>query len=142
MGGITLADIRVTSLERIPTPGGDVLHAMKKSDAGYQGFGEAYFSSVAPGVIKAWKRHTKMTMNLVVPVGLVKFVFCLHGNNETRVEEIGTNNYVRLTVPPNIWFGFKGMLSPHNLVLNIASIIHNADEVERLEKEDIEYDWK
>lgn len=43
MGVVDLDDILVTPLTQVTTLGGDVLHAMKKSDAGYKSFGEAYF---------------------------------------------------------------------------------------------------
>ena len=141
MGGMNLDDILITPLARIATSGGDVLHAMKQSDAGYSGFGEAYFSWVAAGAVKAWKRHTRMTMNVVVPVGQARFVFRLDGTEEFRVEEIGVARYARLTVPPGIWFGFKGLLEPQSLVLNIASIPHDPNEVERLTLSEIKYDW-
>jgi len=138
---MNLDDILITPLARIATSGGDVLHAMKQSDAGYSGFGEAYFSWVAAGAVKAWKRHTRMTMNVVVPVGQARFVFRLDGTEEFRVEEIGVARYARLTVPPGIWFGFKGLLEPQSLVLNIASIPHDPNEVERLTLSEIKYDW-
>ncbi len=141
MGAISLDDIVVTPLKRIPTDDGDVLHAMKQSDVGYSGFGEVYFSWVLNGTVKAWKCHTKMTLNLVVPVGMVKFVFCLNGFNEFRVEEIGVERYVRLTVPPGVWFGFQGRAEPQNLVMNIANISHDPNEAKRLTLSDIKYDW-
>ena len=139
-----LADILVTPLRQIETAGGDVLHAMKKTDVGYTGFGEAYFSWVSAGAIKAWKRHTQMTMNVVVPVGQVRFVFrCINadGTDEFRVEDIGSNRYARITVPPGVWFGFQGLQAHQSLVLNIASIAHDPNEVERLALTDINYDW-
>ena len=139
-----LTDILVTPLRRIETAGGDVLHAMKQKDAGYDGFGEAYFSWVSAGAIKAWKRHTQMTMNVVVPVGQVKFVFrCVtsDGVEEFRIEEIGVERYARLTVPPGIWFSFQGLHTPQSLLLNIANIPHEPNEVERLALTDINYDW-
>jgi dTDP-4-dehydrorhamnose 3,5-epimerase len=141
---MTLADILVTPLRRIETAGGDVLHAMKQSDPGYVGYGEAYFSWVSTGAIKAWKRHTQMTMNIVVPVGQVRFVFIMFNNDgvdEFRVEDIGVKRYARITVPPGIWFGFQGLYSEQSLVLNIASIAHDPNEVERLALNDINYDW-
>ena len=145
MGAMKLADILVTPLRRIETVGGDVLHAMKQSDAGYAGYGEAYFSWVSAGAIKAWKRHTQMVMNVVVPVGQVRFVFrCVNtvtGVEEFRVDEIGVDSYVRITVPPGIWFGFQGLYAPQSLVLNIANISHEPNEVERLSLTDINYDW-
>ena len=74
MGRMSLNEICVTPLKRVSVAGGDVLHAMKKSDTGYVDFGEAYFSLVEFGAIKAWKRHLQMTLNLVVPIGEVQFV--------------------------------------------------------------------
>ena len=139
-----LADILVTPLRRIENAGGDVLHGMKKSDSGYSGFGEAYFSWVSNGAIKAWKRHSQMTMNVVVQVGQVKFVFrCVtsDGVEEFRVEDIGVYRYARLTVPPGIWAGFQGLSTHQSLVLNIASIPHDPNEVERLVLSDINYTW-
>jgi dTDP-4-dehydrorhamnose 3,5-epimerase len=144
MGTMKLADILVTPLRQIETAGGDVLHAMKHTDSGYESFGEAYFSWVSAGAIKAWKRHTQMTMNVVVPVGQVRFVFrCVNddGRDEFRVEDIGVNHYARITVPPGIWFGFQGLYAQQSLVLNIASIAHDPNEVERLALMDINYDW-
>ncbi|MDO8358268.1 MAG: dTDP-4-dehydrorhamnose 3,5-epimerase [Nitrospirota bacterium] len=138
---MTLDDVVLTPLARIETAGGDVLHAMKQSDAGYAGFGEAYFSWVAGGAVKAWKRHARMTMNLIVPLGKVRFVFHLDGGNEFRVEEIGVDGYARITVPPGIWFGFQGLAAPKSLVLNIASIPHDPNEVERRAVTEIPYGW-
>lgn len=141
---MSLTDIVLTPLSRIETIGGDVLHAMKQDDVGYAGFGEAYFSWVSAGAIKAWKRHTRMTMNVLVPLGQVRFVFRLvnaERGEEFRVEEIGTERYARITVPPGIWFGFQGLTAPQNLVLNIASIPHDPNEVERLALSDVKFDW-
>ena len=52
---------------------GAVLRAMRRDDDGYNGFGEAYFSTVGQSEIKAWKKHTMMYCNLVVIEGEVKF---------------------------------------------------------------------
>jgi dTDP-4-dehydrorhamnose 3,5-epimerase len=117
------------------------MHAIKRSSSGYSDFGEAYFSWVAVGAVKAWKKHKRMVMNLIVPVGGVRFVFRLEGTEEFRVEEIGVDRYSRLTVPSGIWFGFQGLATPQSLVLNIASIPHDPDEVDRLESSQIKYDW-
>ena len=141
MGAMNLDEIMVTPLARIPTPRGDVLHAMKQGDAGYAGFGEAYFSWVNAGAVKAWKRHTRMTMNVIVPMGRVRFVFWLEGADAFRVEEIGVDRYVRLTVPPGIWFGFQGLAEPQSLVLNIPNIPHDPQEIEHLALSDVKYDW-
>jgi len=142
MGTITINDIQITPLKRIPTSGGDVLHAIKLADQGYVNFGEAYFSIAEYGAVKAWKKHLKMTLNLIVPVGMVRFVFFSPCRPDTfRVEEIGEERYVRLTVPPGIWFGFKGLYKPYSLVYNFADIVHDPGEVERNLIHEIKYNW-
>ena len=133
--------IYITPLKRISVPGGDVLHAMKKSDPGYVGFGEAYFSLVEFGSIKAWKRHLQMTLNLVVPIGELQFVL-IDSKGLIREERIGEHHYARLTIPPGIWFGFQGVSKKISLLLNIADIEHSPDEVERKELDTVNYVWE
>ena len=74
-----------------------------------------YFSWINKNSIKAWKKHTKMTLNLVVPLGKVKFVF--HNPKQPdvfREETIGEDNYKRLTVP--LVFGLASM----EFLMNLA----------------------
>ena len=142
MGIVSLDDILVTPLKRIPTVGGDVIHALKSSEEGYKGFSEVYFSWVEHGAIKAWKCHQKMTLNLVVPLGLISFVF--HTNyqkKQFRTENIGEERYVRLTVPPGIWFGFQGKASGKSLLMNMADLKHDPDEVFHKPASDFSYKW-
>ena len=129
-------------LKRIPTPGGDVLHALKATDPEFSGFGEAYFSMVEGNAVKAWKKHTAMKMNLVAPIGKIRFVF-QDPKDITRFHEevIGEENYYRLTVAPGIWFGFQGLASPFSLLLNIANMPHDPQEAERRSIEEIPFDW-
>lgn len=136
----------LTSLEIIEIEGGNVLHAMKKEDNGFHGFGEAYFSSVKHNVIKGWKRHFEMTLNIVVPIGHIRFVlFDDRDNSKTKgcFQEVtlSRNNYQRLTVPPMIWFAFGGLAEESSLLLNVASIPHRREEQENLLLDDIRYKW-
>ena len=139
-----IKDVLITKLDVIDTPGGSVMHAMKESSIGYSGFGEAYFSQVDKGAVKAWKRHKKMTLNLIVPLGEVRFV--LFDDREilsTQFQEIiiSKNNYCRLTVPPMIWMGFQGLSDGDSMLLNVADIEHDPNEVDRKEVEKINYNW-
>ena len=142
MGVVSLTDILVTPLRRIPTIGGDVMHALKDSDDGFNGFGEVYFAWVEQGAIKAWKYHQHMTLNLVVPLGEISFVFHIKDQeNCFRTENIGEEQYVRLTVPPGIWFGFQGRGSGQSLLMNLADMAHDPDEVLRKKTSEIVYNW-
>ena len=137
---MTINDILVSPMRRISVAGGDVLHAIKKTDLGFNQFGEAYFSMIEKGLIKPWKRHLRMTLNLVVPLGEVRFVF-VDDVGRKREEIIGLQKYSRLTVPPGIWFAFEGIAEPYSLILNVADIPHDPSEVERKELNDFALRW-
>lgn len=138
--GACPAGVLVTPLRRIEVPGGDVLHAVKASAPGYAGFGEAYFTTLKPGVTKGWKRHREMTMNLVVVAGMVEFVLVddRKGTPEKRMrwsvvlspdcDEL----YRRLTVPPGLWMAFGSRATTPSMVLNLADIEHRPDEADSL----------
>lgn len=130
----------LTPLKQIYTPKGDVFHAMKKSDEGFGGYGEAYFSSINCGEIKGWKKHTMMTMNIIVPVGEIEFVICDNSFNEFLNVKLSLNNYQRLTVKPGYWVAFRGV-GDHNLLLNIASAEHDKNEAVNTELHKVPYVW-
>jgi len=143
VGDIEIPGIAVYPLQRVITRGGDVLHGMKVTDQGYSGFGEVYFSKIGPGEIKAWKRHTLMTMNLIVIAGHVRFVFCIDLGGPFMIIQADTvNNYKRLTVAPGIWFGFEGFSHETSILVNIADIPHSPTEAERVDINKINFDWK
>ena len=123
--------IIVKKLKSFQLEEGDVLHAMKSNENEFRGFKEAYFSTIKKNKVKAWKRHLKMTMNLIVPVGKVQFNFFNSENKFLINPIIGEENYSRITVPPMIWFGFKGLSSRTSFILNISDELHEPSEVER-----------
>lgn len=133
MDGVTL-----TPLKQITHPKGDIFHAMKASDDGFFGFGEAYFSTVNQGEVKGWKKHTEMTLNLVVVIGEIEFV--VYDDNSFYSVKLSKNNYQRLTVEPGLWLAFKGV-SVENMLLNLASIEHNTNESENVDMYGFDYDW-
>jgi dTDP-4-dehydrorhamnose 3,5-epimerase len=119
---------------------GDIFHAMKKSDEGFNGFGEAYFSTINKGDIKGWKKHTKMTLNLIVPVGEIEFVVYNEETNEFFSVKLSQNNYQRLTVKPGLWMAFRGC-GEYNILLNLASIEHDPNEAINIDLSEINYEW-
>ena len=135
MDGVVL-----TPLKQIHNPKGDIFHAMKESDKGFDGFGEAYFSTINKNNVKGWKKHTEMTLNLVVVSGEIEFVV-YDENSKTFFNVIlSQDNYQRLTIKPNLWMAFKG-LKENNMLLNLASIEHNPSESVNLDLQEIEYEW-
>ena len=109
-----LAGMIKTDLNIIEADSGSIYHGVKNTDKGFIEFGEVYFSSVKKDKTKAWKLHKEMTLNLIVPIGSVQFCF-VDGREKSKTynEKFGIilsqNPYLRLTVPPGLWFGFRGI---------------------------------
>ena len=146
MDKVSIEGIVLTDLKMINHPQGDIYHAMKKGDDGFEGFGEAYFSTIKENEIKGWKKHLKMTMNIIVPVGEVTFILFDDRENSNSVNNFFTitlspSNYYRLTVPPGIWHAFKGHNHDLNLILDVADIEHQPDEIIRIELDEISFNW-
>jgi len=146
MDEIDIDGVILTPLKRIYHPKGSIYHGLKKSDAEYSSFGEAYFSTINNGEIKGWNKHKMMTLNLIVPFGEVTFV--IYDKRESSRSKgkffkvtLSQANYQRLTVPPGLWLAFKGKSKDINLILNIADMEHNPDEIEKLDLDKISYNF-
>jgi dTDP-4-dehydrorhamnose 3,5-epimerase len=132
----------------IPDDRGRVMHVLKATDPEFESFGECYFSTIYPGVVKGWHLHHRMIINYAVPVGSIKLVlYDDRPGSPTRgqLDEIylGEGAYHLVKVPPHVWNGFKGLGVAPSLVVNVASIPHDPTEIERLDPHHsrIPYDW-
>ena len=140
--------IVVKPLRRIADERGFIMHMLRADDPDFQAFGEIYFSTIYPGVIKGWHLHKEMTLNYAVVVGMIKLaLFDDRENSPTRgeVQElfIGRENYQLVKIPPNVWNGFKGIGTQMAVVANCSTIPHDPNEIVRKSPFDpsIPYDW-
>jgi dTDP-4-dehydrorhamnose 3,5-epimerase len=136
-----MSEVQLSDLKIISHPQGDLYHAFKKSDLTFKSFGEAYFSSVNFNEVKGWKKHTQMTLNLVVIVGEMRFVIYDETKKSFSEHRLSRGNYKRLTVPPGFWMAFQGVTKGENLLLNIADIEHNPNESVNKNLKEIAYGW-
>lgn len=130
--------ITLTPLKIIESKKGSVLHGLKLSEESFNGFGEAYFSTLNYGIIKGWKKHNKMILNLIVVIGEIKFVIYDENKNKFHEFILSKKNHSRLTINPGLWVAFKG-LSTENMLLNIGSIEHDPCEVESINVNKIKF---
>lgn len=142
-------DVVIKPLRRIPDERGFIMHMLREDDPDFEHFGEIYFSTVYPGVIKGWHLHKVMTLNYAVVQGMIKLV--LYDDREgspTRgeIQQIytGDQNYQLIKIPPFIWNGFKGVGTELAVVANCATLAHDPEEIERKSPFDssIPYDWE
>lgn len=140
--------VSVNPLRRIPDERGYIMHMLRADDPVFEQFGEIYFSTIYPGVIKAWHLHSKMTLNYAVVAGMIKLV--LHDDRENsptrgEIQElfIGQENYQLVKIPPLVWNGFKGIGTQMAILANCATLPHDPQEIVRKSPFDplIPYDW-
>ncbi len=138
----------VTLLRQINDERGKIMHMLRNDSPVFEKFGEIYFSVVHPGVVKAWHIHSKMTLNYAVVSGKIKLVlYDDRPKSKTRgaLMElfIGPENYQLVTIPPNVWNGFKGVGTASAIVANCSTIPHDPDEISRTDpfENSIPYDW-
>jgi len=141
--------VSITELRQISDDRGAVLHMLRRDVPEFTSFGECYFSEVLPGAIKAWKRHRAQTQNLAVPVGRIRLViYDDRGESATRgnlkVLELGRPDaYVRLRIPPGLWYGFMCISATPALLANCTDLPHDpADsELRTVNDSSIPYVW-
>ena len=140
--------LKISYLKQILDERGKVMHMLSRDDDAFQGFGAIYFSCIYPGAIKAWHLHRKATLNYAVPQGHIKLVLYDDRDSsltkgEVQMMFLGPDNYRLVTIPPLIWYGFKGIGVEMAILANCASIPHDPNESDRLDPFDssIPHDW-
>jgi len=128
--------VKITNLKIIKDKRGSVLHMMKKDLKVYKKFGEIYFSTLNSGKKKGWNLHKKMTLNLTCIKGKIKIVLYDNRAKSKTYKIINSyylsrKKYYLLTVPPNIWCGFKNLAKEESILANFSSMTHNPKEILR-----------
>lgn len=141
--------VSIEELSKIVDNRGKVMHMLRCDSPYFSIFGEIYFSVINNGIVKAWRKHLKMTQLFAVPVGLVKLV--IYDDREKSLTkgqicelELGEEHYCLVKIPPMLWYGFKGLSSKPSLIANCSDIPHDPNEIKRLDPFDtiIPYIWK
>jgi dTDP-4-dehydrorhamnose 3,5-epimerase len=131
-----IVDVVVTPLAEYADERGSTLHMLRAAGAGFSRFGECYFSEIVPGAIKAWKRHGLQTQNIAVPVGRISLVIyddreASATRGELEVRELGRPDcYLRLQIPPGVWYGFECISDSSALLVNCTDVPHDPSDSE------------
>src|SRR3990170_4446273 len=140
--------VSIRPLKQIPDERGNVMHMLRRDDPWFERFGEIYFSVIYPGAIKAWHLHKIMTLNYGVVSGAIKLVLYDDRDGSPTKGELqeiftGEECYSLITIPPNIWNGFKGIGAKPALVANCATEPHDPSEIVRMDpfSKKIPYNW-
>lgn len=138
----------ITKLKIIKDNRGQVMHMLRSDNPVFRSFGEIYFSTVFKDVIKGWHLHKESFLNYVCVYGEVKLVLIDKRNNSktfntTQEIILSPKKYQLVTIPPNVWNGFKGLSEKESIIANCLSIPHNENEMVRKDFNDsfFKYNW-
>ena len=144
----TIDGVKIIPLQRIPDERGAILHMLRRTDPHFIGFGEIYFATIFPGVVKAWHKHNLMTLNYACIARRLKLViYDERDASPTRGQLmeifLGTENYCLVQIPPNLWNGHKGIGTERAILANCATHPHDPAQSVRIDpfNNHIPYDW-
>ena len=141
--------LEIHDLKQINDDRGSVLHMLRSESVGFVKFGECYFSEIFQNKIKAWKKHCKQTQNISVPIGEIVLViydkrpYSSTNSNICLIKLGRPDNYKRVKIPPELWYGFKCVSDCNALIVNCADIPHekNESKVIDIDSDLIPFSW-
>ena len=120
---------RLKSLDSIHTEAGYVQKFIDSTQDEFLGFGEVYFSILENMMPRPMKKHTKVTMNLLVVSGRIEFNFESEGSKALLLMD--SKKPELLTVSPGVWFSFRNIDRLPAILCNLIDVAHNDSEVVR-----------
>lgn len=140
----------IKNLKKIPDERGSIMHMLRSDDEFFEKFGEIYFSTAYPGVIKGWHEHKEQIQNYTVIQGMIKLVLYDNRQNSSTYKNLleifmGDLNYVLIKIPTGVINGYKCIGDKTAIIANCATIPHKASgEMNRydpLSNDLIPYNW-
>lgn len=116
----------------------------------FEKFGQVYFTTAYPGVVKAWHYHKIQTDFFFCIKGMTKLVLYDNRPKSPTYKMInefftGENQPLLVVIPPEVYHGFKAISTEESLMINIPTETYNYDNPDeyRLEPHtgEIPYDW-
>ena len=140
-------DVKITPLKIISDNRGKVIHMLRTDSQVFEKFGEIYFSTIYHQSIKGWHLHKESTLNYVCIKGKVKLVL-FDNRKESSTKGVyqelilSPEDYFLVTIPPNIWNGFKGLDKAESIIANCLTLPHNEREMVRKDLFDKSFSYK
>ena len=140
-------DVKITPLKIISDNRGKVIHMLRTDSQVFEKFGEIYFSTIYHQSIKGWHLHKESTLNYVCIKGKVKLVL-FDNRKESSTKGVyqelilSPEDYFLVTIPPNIWNGFKGLDKAESIIANCLTLPHDEKEMVRKDSFDKSFSYK
>lgn len=143
--GVKTKSVKVISDER-----GRLGEILRSDSELFQKFGQVYYTTAYPGVVKAWHYHKIQTDHFFCLKGMTKLVlYDPRDNSPTKglINEffLGDHNPLLVVIPNLVYHGFKAVSEEESIMINIPTELYNYDKPDeyRLDPHsgEIPYDW-
>jgi dTDP-4-dehydrorhamnose 3,5-epimerase len=142
--------VKTKNLKVIPDERGWLMEILRCDDELYEKFGQLYFTTAYPGVVKAWHLHLKQRDNFTCVYGMVKVALYDVRKNSRSYGElneffIGEKNPMIISIPTFVYHGFKAIGDNTAFCINVPNNPYNYIEPDEFrlapDTNEIPYDW-
>jgi len=140
--------VKLIPLRKIPDERGKIMHMLRSDAPHFEQFGEIYFSTGYPGVIKGWHEHTRQVQFYAVIRGMIKLVLYDNREDSSTYKELmeiftGEDNYQLVRIPAGVINGYKVIGTREAIVANCPTLPHTPDEMRRYDpgSDEVPYNW-
>jgi len=140
----------VKQLKIIPDDRGRLMEIFRCDDGFFKKFGQVYMTTVYKDVIKAWHFHKIQTDNFACIHGNIRLgLYDARKNSSTygKTEEyiMGLDRPILVSIPPEVYHGFKGIADGESIVVNTPTEPYNHKKPDEYREDpftkDIPFDW-
>jgi dTDP-4-dehydrorhamnose 3,5-epimerase len=148
--GALIDGVAVRRTRIVPDGRGRLGEIMRADDPWFEKFGQVYFTTTYPGVIKAWHYHKKQTDHFYVIKGIVK-VALYDQREDSPTQGIVNELYLGehcpglVRIPPGVLHGWMGVGQAEAYIVNVVSEMYNYSDPDEFRTDahdnDIPYEW-
>ncbi|MBN2454994.1 MAG: dTDP-4-dehydrorhamnose 3,5-epimerase family protein [Sedimentisphaerales bacterium] len=140
----------VRTAKVLPDERGRLGEIIRADDPWFEKFGQVYFTTTYPGVVKAWHYHGKQTDHFYVIKGMVKIALYDNRKNSPTYGEInqiylGEHCPGLIRIPPGVQHGWMCVSQVEAYIVNIVSEMYNYEQPDEYRTDphdnNIPYDW-
>jgi dTDP-4-dehydrorhamnose 3,5-epimerase len=142
--------VKVRPARVFPDERGRLGEILRADDEMFEKFGQVYFTTTYPGVVKAWHWHKKQTDHFYVAKGTVKIaLYDMRNDSKTKssVNQIylGEHCPAVLKIPPGVCHGWTCVSRDEAYIINVVTEVYNYSQPDEFRihphDNDIPYDW-
>jgi len=142
--------VRARRAKVIPDERGRLGEIIRADDPWFEKFGQVYFTTTYPGVVKAWHFHRLQTDHFYTVRGVIKLgMYDARDDSPTKgeVNEIYMSEHLPslVRIPPGVYHGWMNVGDIESIVVNMTTECYNYKQPDEYRADphhnDIPYAW-